>query len=39
MRQVNNSTNNQSLKAFLDSAYTNLEPTQKQFAQFNAANG
>ena len=39
MRQVNDSTNNQSLKAFLDSAYTNLKPTQKQFAQFNAANG
>jgi len=39
MRQVNNSTNNQSLKTFLANAYTNLEPTQKQFAQFNAANG
>lgn len=38
MRQVNSSTNNKSLKLFLDNAYTNLEPTQKQFAQFNAAN-
>lgn len=39
MRQINSSTSNKSLKLFLDNAYTNLEPTQKQFAQFNAANG
>lgn len=39
MRQINDSTRSQSLKVFLDSAYTNLEPTQKQFAEFNAANG
>lgn len=39
MRQINSSTTNKSLKLFLDSAFTNLEPTQKQFAQFNASNG
>lgn len=39
MRQVNTSTKSQSLKAFLDDAYKNLEPTQKQFAEFNATNG
>ena len=39
MRQINSSTTNKSLKLFLNSAFTNLEPTQKQFAQFNATNG
>lgn len=39
MKQLYGSTNNKSFKSFLDSAYTNLEPTQKQFADFNAANG
>jgi len=39
MRQINASTNSQSLKTFLDDAYKNLEPTQKQFAEFNATNG
>lgn len=39
MRQINQSTNNKDLKDFLNNAYTNLEPTQQQFANFNAANG
>lgn len=38
MRQVYKSTTSVSLKAFLDNAFTNLEPTQKQFSEFNAAN-
>ena len=39
MRQVNTSTHSVSLKTFLNDAYKNLEPTQKQFAEFNATNG
>jgi len=39
MRQIYDSTRSPSLKTFLDGAYTNLEPTQKQFAEFNTANG
>lgn len=39
MRQLYSSTNKTSLKTFLDSAYKNLEPTQKAFSEFNAANG
>jgi len=39
MRQINNSTHSASLKTFLNDAYKNLEPTQKQFAEFNATNG
>lgn len=39
MQQTYSSTKNQSLKAFLEGAFTNLEPTQKQFADFNAING
>jgi predicted outer membrane protein len=39
MRQINTSTKSQSLKTFLDNAYKNLAPTQKQFDQFNATNG
>lgn len=39
MRQIYESTNNKDLKTFLDSAYTNLEPTQKAFEDFNEANG
>lgn len=39
MRQINNSTNDSDLKTFLDDAYKSLEPTQKEFADFNAANG
>ncbi|MEI7689492.1 MAG: hypothetical protein WCI79_00820 [Candidatus Saccharibacteria bacterium] len=39
MNQIYKSTSNEELKTFLDGAYKNLEPTQKQFADFNAANG
>lgn len=39
MKQLYGSTSSKSFKTFLDNAYTNLEPTQKQFADFNAANG
>ncbi len=39
MRQIYSSTNNKDLKAFLETAYKNLEPTQKAFEDFNAANG
>lgn len=38
MRQINGSTNDKDLKDFLNSAYKNLEPTQKQFSEYNAAN-
>jgi hypothetical protein len=37
MKQIYNSTGDSSLKTFLSNAYTNLAPTQKQFADFNAA--
>lgn len=37
--QVESSTGKQSLKNFLDSARSNLQPTQAAFADFNAANG
>ncbi len=36
MRQINTSTDNADLKTFLDGAYTNLQPTQKSFEDFNA---
>jgi len=39
MRQLYDSTNDASLKSFLEGAYTNLEPTQQAFSAFNAANG
>jgi hypothetical protein len=39
MRQIQHSTNNTGLRTFLDSALTNLLPTQKAFADFNAADG
>lgn len=39
MQQIYKSTSSKSLKSFLENAYTNLEPTQKSFADFNAANG
>ncbi|MDB5166943.1 MAG: hypothetical protein JWN26_88 [Candidatus Saccharibacteria bacterium] len=39
MRQINSSTSNQDLKTFLAGAYTNLQPTQKAFEDFDAANG
>lgn len=38
MRQIYESTSNKDLKTFLDSAYTNLEPTQKAFEDFNTTN-
>ena len=38
MNQILLSTTDTDLKTFLNSAITNLEPTQKQFADFNAAN-
>jgi hypothetical protein len=38
MRQIYSSTNSSNLKNFLNSSYKSLEPTQKQFADFNAAN-
>lgn len=37
--QVESSTGKQSLKGFLDSARSNLQPTQAAFSDFNAANG
>jgi hypothetical protein len=39
MHQIQHSTNNSDLRTFLDSALTNLLPTQKAFADFNAADG
>jgi len=39
MKQLYASTSSKSLKEFLQSAYTNLEPTQESFSKFNAANG
>ncbi len=38
MQQIEESTGNTKLKDFLTSAYTNLQPTQKAFANYNAAN-
>lgn len=38
MTEILNSTSNQELRAFLESARLNLEPTQKAMADFNAAN-
>jgi len=38
MQQIKESTSNTQLKNFLTSAYTNLQPTQKAFADYNAAN-
>lgn len=37
--QVEASTGKQSLKNFIDTARTNLQPTQKAFSNFDAANG
>jgi hypothetical protein len=39
MKQIYSSTGNQELKQFLQTTYASLEPTQKAFAEFNAANG
>lgn len=38
MGQIDESTNNKSLKTFLDGALTNLKPTQQAFSVFNEAN-
>jgi len=39
MQQIYGSTGSESLKTYLNSAYENLEPTQKALEDFNAANG
>lgn len=39
MQQIYKTTDNQSLKTVLNTAYTNLAPIQKQFSEYNAANG
>jgi hypothetical protein len=36
MQKIFNSTSDSSLKSFLSTAYKNLQPTQKQFEDFNA---
>jgi len=36
MKQIYSSTSNEELKAFLTAAYTNLQPTQKSFSEFDA---
>lgn len=38
MHQISSKTRNKDLQNFLENSQTNLEPTQKQFADFNAAN-
>jgi hypothetical protein len=38
MVQINSSTSNSKLKAFLKSAYSSLKPTQESFANFQATN-
>ncbi|CAN5373776.1 hypothetical protein BH10PAT4_BH10PAT4_3830 [soil metagenome] len=39
MKKIQGSTSNKTLQTFLVSALTNLEPTQKQFSDFNEAAG
>lgn len=39
MEQIYDTTTSTSLKTFLETTYKNLEPTQKAFSDFNAANG
>jgi hypothetical protein len=39
MNQINKNTTNNTLKTFLSDRTINLEPIQKDFADFNAANG
>lgn len=39
MHQISSSTRNKDLQSFLENSQKNLEPTQKQFADFNATNG
>lgn len=38
MQQISKGASDSQLKSFLNDAYNNLAPTQKQFADFNAAN-
>lgn len=38
MQKINKSTNDKQLKTFLNNAYTNLTPTQKQFSDYNDTN-
>jgi hypothetical protein len=38
MKKIYTSSGNNDVKTFLESAYTNLQPTQKSFADFDAAN-
>lgn len=38
MEQIYKTTGDKNLKSFLEAAYKNLTPTQKQFEDFNAAN-
>lgn len=37
MQKIYKSTSNSQVKAFLDNAFTNLQPTQKQFSNYNDA--
>jgi predicted outer membrane protein len=39
IREIYNSTNNDSFKTFLENTNANLEPLREQFSDFNAANG
>jgi hypothetical protein len=39
MKQIYSSSGNSELKQFLQTTFASLEPTQKAFAEFNAANG
>lgn len=39
IEQIKSSTSSQNLETFLDNTSLNLQPTQKAFAEFNAANG
>lgn len=38
MQEIRKSTNSTSMKTFLDSAISNLQPTQKQFSDYNDTN-
>lgn len=38
MQQLYSKTSSESLKTFLSTSYKNIEPIQKQFSEFNAAN-
>jgi hypothetical protein len=39
MKKIEGSSSNKALRTFLVSATANLEPTQKQFADFNETTG